>query len=430
MEQVIIIGAGLAGATAALSLSKAGITPLILEARERIGGRAYSRPFAGAKDDRRLEYGGSWITPYHDRIRVHAADLGLTIRPRAAVKQRLALRDGEVGHPRFDSPAEREAHERALARVAMDAAFTKKGLASDEQGRPLAGITYKAYFDRLAPPAATRHMFDAWWTTSGNGAHDEIAATEFLSSCAYGGGLAENMIDVWSDTVEPGMGVLAERMIAASGATLKLSSPIASVTQSASAVSVITAAGETLQAGHVLLALGINQLAAVQLSPTLPALAAQAVARGHGGKAFKLWIRARGIPVGTVITGDSSGIELMFAERNDADGATLIVCFGLQLNDAAPEDPAWVKAQFSRLAPNAAFLGYDRHDWIRDPFARGTWVAARADMMEAFEHAAWQPQGRVAFASSDYAPEQAGWFEGAVRSGEAAAAWLIRQASH
>ena len=427
MEQAVIIGAGLAGAAAALSLAKSGFVPLVIEARDRVGGRAYSRPFVGAQDGAPLEYGGSWITPAHHRIRSLAAELGLGLRPRAPLRQRLAFRGAGTGLPSFESAAEREAHEAVLARIAMDAAFIKKGHAHDEQGRPLSSLSYKTYLDRLAPPVPTRHLLDAWWTVSGSGAHEEVAASEFLSSCAYGGGLAERMIDVWSDTVEPGMETLASRMLADSGARVRLSSPVTAITQDNQAVTIAMANGEKMSAAQVILALGINQMSAIRFEPALPPLAAQAVARGHGGRAFKLWIRARGIPVGTLITGNSEGIELLLAERRAADGTVLLIGFGLQLGNAAPGDATWVQSEFCKLAPNAEFLGYDWHDWINDPFARGTWVSARADCPQAFEAAAWQPQGRLAFASSDYAPEQAGWFEGAVISGEAAAAWLLQR---
>ena len=47
-------------------------------------------------------------------------------------------------------------------------------------------------------------------------------------------------------------------------------------------------------------------------------------------------------------------------------------------------------------------------------------------MGEAFECAAWQPFGRLAFASSDYARDQAGWFEGAVIAGEDAAEAVLK----
>lgn len=66
VEPVITVGSGMAGAAAALKLSKAGIAVCVLEAQERIGGRAFSRPYAGTDNTSLLEYGGSWIAPYHD----------------------------------------------------------------------------------------------------------------------------------------------------------------------------------------------------------------------------------------------------------------------------------------------------------------------------------------------------------------------------
>jgi monoamine oxidase len=71
-------------------------------------------------------------------------------------------------------------------------------------------------------------------------------------------------------------------------------------------------------------------------------------------------------------------------------------------------------------------ISYDWHDWVDDPFARGTWVAALAGHEDGLENANWQPEGPIAFASSDYAREQAGWFEGAVIAGEDAADALLR----
>ena len=71
-------------------------------------------------------------------------------------------------------------------------------------------------------------------------------------------------------------------------------------------------------------------------------------------------------------------------------------------------------------------LSHDWHDWVDDPFARGTWVAALAGHEAGLDAANWQPEGRIAFASSDYAREQAGWFEGAVISGEDAADAVLK----
>lgn len=413
---VIVVGAGLAGAAAALKLSKAGRRVRVIEARERCGGRGFARSYAG--EGPLLEFGGAWITPWHKRLRALVPEHGLTLRPRHPVTNRLWLRDGAL-HDQPASTAEVTAHERAIARVAVDAILLKKGLTENEKGEALTGLSFAAYLNRLACPKSTRDLFSAWWTVSGNGDHAKVAASEFLASCSYDNGLAEGMIRFWSDTVVPGMGVLAERMIAASGAELILGDPVSQVLQESDRVEVI-AGDRRHRARACVLALGINQLRDVAFTPWLSDGKSAAIAHGHGGRSFKLWIRAEGVPVGTLVTGDGSGIEFAFAERAEG-GTTYIVGFGLMQDGNHPQDPAWVKAEAAKLFPNARVLSHDWHDWLDDRCARGTWVAALAGHEAGYDATNWQPEGRIAFASSDYARDQAGWFEGAVIAGEDAA---------
>lgn len=420
---VIVAGGGLAGAAAALRLGQAGQRVTLLEAQARLGGRAFSRAFRKLGPE--LEFGGSWITPWHHRLRALVAEHGLGLRPRHPVTRRMWLREGVLHADSPAAPADVTAHERAIARVAIDAILLKKGCSENEAGQALRGISFEAYLDRLACPASTRSLFSAWWTVSGNGDHATVAASEFLASCAYDNGLAEGMIRFWSDTVTPGMGSLAERMIAASGARVILSSPVTAITQMPDGVTV-TAGGTSHHAKGVILALGLNQLKTLQFAPPLSQAKQGAIGLGHGGRSFKLWIRAEGVPAGTLVTGNGRGIEFAFAERMADDGSTLIVAFGLTGKDNHPEDFAWVKAQAETLFPNARILSHDWHDWVEDPFARGTWVAALAGHEAGFDPENWKPEGAVAFASSDYARDQAGWFEGAVISGEDAAEAMLK----
>ena len=76
--EVVIVGAGLAGLNAARTLVRAGIDVLVLEARERVGGRTYSRP---ASDGTILDLGGQWIGPTQDRLAALAAEVGATTFP-------------------------------------------------------------------------------------------------------------------------------------------------------------------------------------------------------------------------------------------------------------------------------------------------------------------------------------------------------------
>ena len=60
-SDVVIVGAGFAGASAATVLGKAGLKVVILEARDRVGGRAFTRRFMPSGEV--MEFGGSWIAP-------------------------------------------------------------------------------------------------------------------------------------------------------------------------------------------------------------------------------------------------------------------------------------------------------------------------------------------------------------------------------
>ena len=77
MTDVVIVGAGLAGLSAARALQRAGKQVVVLEARERVGGRTHSIDVGGA----RLDVGGQWIGPTQHRMVALARALGLATFP-------------------------------------------------------------------------------------------------------------------------------------------------------------------------------------------------------------------------------------------------------------------------------------------------------------------------------------------------------------
>lgn len=75
---VVIVGAGAAGLTAATELVKAGRDVVVLEARDRVGGRLHTDVIDGAM----LEVGGQWVSPDQDALIETLDELGLETYPR------------------------------------------------------------------------------------------------------------------------------------------------------------------------------------------------------------------------------------------------------------------------------------------------------------------------------------------------------------
>jgi monoamine oxidase len=418
---VLIIGAGFAGAAAASMLVRQGYRTLILEARDRAGGRAFTRSFAGTTDV--ADFGGSWIAPAHHRILHYAEKCGFLLRPATPVTARRWHDGSSLRSDQPAAPTEIAEYEAGRKRIIADA------LSYAELSPTLSGISMTAYLHRIGASRALRAQALAWWCISGNGDPNSIAAGELISSCAHGDGSPEGMMHALKHSFVLGAGELVRRMIEASGARIRLGAEVTSIQQFRSEVLVRCANGEDFRAPAAVIAVPMNVLRHIRFAPALGRRKAEAAAMGHGGRSFKIWIKAESPRVGTLVTGGLNGMQWAFVEREASDGNAMIVGFGLLDGKFDPSSPAHVEQGLRRFFPEARLIASDWHDWVSDPYARGTWLAIPSGTPWIADSGEWEAEDKLFFASADFAPETPGWFESAIRSGEAAAKGVMALAS-
>jgi monoamine oxidase len=259
----------------------------------------------------------------------------------------------------------------------------------------------------------------AWWAISGSTATDAASPADILHFAARHDGSLDGMLAVLTHTIEGGASAFAARLVRESGAEVILGDPVATLDDHGTHITARLSSGRTLQARRAILAVGVNALRSLRLTPPLHAEQARLAQEGHRGRAMKMLMKVEGVEPGVLVTGEAGGLRWMLSERK-LGTATLVIGFGLYDEVTDTSAPA-ISAALRRFFPEARLLAHDWHDWIRDPWSSGTWVSVGLGATALHEHAHWTASGNLGFATSDTAPENAGWYEGAVCAGQTAA---------
>jgi monoamine oxidase len=412
----VVAGAGFAGLRAARDLAEAGRSVLLLEARERPGGRTWTRPFAGSGPP--VEIGGSWFAPEHAEVRAELERYGLGTRTYGAPS---AVRWRTGGELRDGLPvpfAELAALDAALVAIAADAAAFAAGTLGAR-----GSLSCADYLRELAAPQATSEFLAAWWVMIGGTDPERGAVVDALAAIAAHGG-PTGLLTALRYAPAEGWSALAERMAGSAGVQVRYGAEVRSVRQDASGADVAVSDGTTYRASRVVLALPVNTLPGVGFEPALAAATAEALG-SNAGRGLKLWLRVRGVPAGVLAAGAGEGLHWLYADRALDGGDVLLIAFGYQDQGFDPGSHADAERALRAFFPDAELIASDFHDWNADPFARGTWATATVGRAELLTAGRFPPHGRIAFATSDVAMEEAGWIEGALRAGAAAARWAI-----
>ncbi|HEX3783765.1 MAG TPA: FAD-dependent oxidoreductase [Pseudonocardiaceae bacterium] len=450
---VVVVGAGLAGLSAARSLVAAGRDVVVLEASDRVGGRTLNHQLA---DGQVVEAGGQFVGPTQNHILALADDLGIKTYP--------AYRDGATVY----------VHNGRSTRFTGD--IPPDPFALPDVAVSMLRINHLSRQVPVAAPWRAKHArrwdsmtFETWirHNTLGRGGLDLMNV--FLGS-AYGGTAAEASLlfslayiagmgdEHHPGTVERGIGVeggAQESRLAGGSQLVSImmaeqldgrvvgNAPVRAIEQDATSVTVRSDAG-TWRADHAIVAVPPPLAARISYRPLLPSQQDALFQRLAFGTLMKceavyerpFW-RADGLS-GQGIFRAASPICSMFDNTPPSGGPGVLMGFlgGHQwrawAHRPARERRGAVLRAFAQVAGRAALrpVDYFEQDWTAQEWTRGgpTSVAAPGVLTELGE---WRdrPFGRVHWAGAEHANYWNGYMDGAVRSGTDTARVVARQGS-
>ena len=419
----IVIGGGLAGTIAARDLRNAGHSTLLIEARDRLGGRTLYRPFADT--DHEVEFGGTFFEPTHENMAREIARYGLelTTAPESTTYLWRIGGESRTGVPFRLSEA--PTAERALVQLIRDARRIAFGVPHDHQRLSDLDIPVSAWADKFDLPTTTRDLLYTWCSLY-TGTHvDDCSMLHILHRVAGVDNSPFGLIAGLGTTFTSGTRALVDALVSDADPEVRLNTPVREVKQTQDEVTITTHAGELLQAAAVVVAIPINLLGSIEWSPSLNAARRELARERHAGVGFKVWLRVEGPPSDMTAFGwDVGNITWLASEPADR-GTTLIAAFGYQSPGFGLHDAKALEAALEPYLPKARLLAHDAHDWNADPWSAGAWLAYRPGQSTRLMSALAEPEQRLLFAGSDVAFHWPGRMEGALESGRRAAAQAL-----
>ncbi|WP_313551141.1 NAD(P)/FAD-dependent oxidoreductase [Corynebacterium sp.] len=414
-DKVVIIGAGFAGLVAARELQTAGIDYETLEAKDRIGGRAWTEERMG----RPLELGATWvhwfqahtwteIMRYGQRTEITASPSGNDahwvtdgkvvkgteddLDEKLTVAMEATYEGSEDYFPNphdplwvlsddFDGPA--EVRERFLA---------------DDQKNAI-DLVKEAGFDQ-----ETIDLVDAFWCAGYIG--DPYTGSALMAK--QWGALSDNRYRVMEDItlkwkLNNGMRSLYNGIAADLNTEIRLDTPVAKVEHHDNGATVTTESGEVIEASAVICTVPVGALSNIEFSPALPDAVQSVIDDKWNSQGAKIWIKIKGHHRFLGYAPKPAKMSVVRSEYFMDDDTTILVGFGYDSTNIDLNSIEDAQAVINQWRDDLEVVDTTGHDWVADKWAGQAWGTLRKGQFTQGWSLFDDIDSKLFFAGSDYA---------------------------
>lgn len=444
---VVVVGAGISGLYAARKLSERGVKVLVVEARDRVGGRTWSTRLGNGTFD----LGGQWIGPDQKRVNTLADELGLERFPTFCEGTKVLEVNGKISTYKSTIPSLPLWNLLELQRVItlvnrMARTVPTKAPWTAPRATEWDGLTVEAWKRRNIYSKAVQGLIDVTVRSFFSTESKDVSLLYLLHYVSSGGGL-EKMIEVTNsaqqDRFVGGAQGLTLKMAAALGERVMLSTPVRRVafgsayarsTSDGLGVKLSTDRGE-LHARALILAIPPVLAGRLDWQPVMPPVRDQLTQRmpmGYTIKVLALYEKRFWVEKGFSGESVSTHGPLVFTFDNSASNGKQPALVAFVVGDHARRLGALtaearkaevLQALCTLLGPEAMNVSsYHEQNWNLEPWSGGCPVGVMVTgAMTSMGEALRTPIGPVHFAGTETATEWCGFMDGAIQAGERAA---------
>ena len=440
-----VVGAGFAGLAAALRLKQAGHSVALLEARDRIGGRTFT---VDRDDGSWIDRGGAWIGPGQDRIYALMDEFGVPSYKQYTDGEAMMVVDGKQHRYKGTIPWSMS----PWAAVNLGAAFVELGQMC--KSIPLEApweaknaekwdqITLATWLSKNTLSRPAHDLLETALAGCHTSAASEVSMLFALYQMASGGGPSFLLgVEDGAEDSRPvgGMGAIYRPMAEEIGDSLHLSQPVRRIVSDDDGVTV-HADGMTTRAQRVIVAVPLAIASQIIYEPMLPMDRSFLHQRMPSGAVFKINIvydepfwRNDGLSGQSAAPGSPATVTIDATTNAPRPGVLCVIVEGpiardLNKLDEADRRRTILAELVGRFGDKAASpVDYLEQNWGVERYSGGGMLShAPTGVLTQFGHALRAPCGRIHWAGTESSAIMCGWVDGAVRSGERAAAEVMQ----